>query len=110
MEGMELICFELICNVGDARSSFIQAIGEAKNGNFQEAEKLIEAGEISFAKGHKVHGNLIQKEASGEHTDVSLLLVHAEDQLMSAEAFKILCTEFIDLYKSIKQICKSNAS
>lgn len=101
MEGSDLICFELICNVGDARSSFIQAIQEAKNGNYEAAEALIKAGEESFAKGHEVHGKLVQKEAAGESTQVSLLLVHAEDQMMSAETFKILCTQFIDLYKIV---------
>jgi len=34
---------------------------------------------------------------------MTLLLTHAQDLLMSAEAFKILATEFIDLYKHIHQ-------
>jgi cellobiose PTS system EIIA component len=33
---------------------------------------------------------------------MNLLLTHAEDQLMSAEAFKIIANEFIDLYKTIQ--------
>ncbi len=101
MEGIELLCFEIICNVGDARSSFIQAISEAKAGNYEAAEKLVAAGEVAFEKGHEVHGRLIQQSAAGEDISFSLLLVHAEDQLMSAEAFKILCGEFIDLYKRV---------
>ena len=99
MEEMEKICFELICNVGDARSSFIQAIHAAKAGDFEEAQKLVDAGEESFLNGHKVHGELIQKEAGGDDMHISLLLIHAEDQMMSAEGFRILCGEFIDVYK-----------
>ena len=34
---------------------------------------------------------------------MTLLLTHAEDQLMSAEAFGILSREFVDLYKEIKK-------
>lgn len=30
-----------------------------------------------------------------------MILMHAEDQLMSAEAFRILADEFIELYKKI---------
>lgn len=101
MEEMELCCFELITNVGDARSSFIQSISAAKQGNFAEAEKLIEAGEKSFIKGHKVHGDLIQKAAAGDEIPFSLILMHAEDQMMSSESFKILAGEFLDLYKKI---------
>jgi PTS system cellobiose-specific IIA component len=44
---------------------------------------------------------LIQKEASGEKTEVNLLLIHTEDMLMSAESFRILAIEFIDLYEKM---------
>ena len=84
MEGLELICFEIISSVGMARSLYIEAIQEAKAGNFD-------------------HAKLIQQEAGGEATQMTLLLTHAEDQLMSAEAFKILSQEFMDLYKEIKK-------
>jgi len=101
MEGLEMYCVELITYVGDARSSFIQAIGAAKEGDFLEADRLIAAGEESFINGHRVHGELIQKAASGELSHISMILVHAEDQLMSAETFKILANEFIDVYRKM---------
>ena len=40
-EQMEVICFELISTAGDARSSYIEAIQAAGEGNFEEAERLI---------------------------------------------------------------------
>lgn len=103
MEGIELICFQIISAVGNARSLYIEAIQEAKEGNFDKAEELIKEGEASFTEGHAAHGKLIQQEAGGEPTTMTLLLTHAEDQLMSAEAFGILSREFIDLYKAIKK-------
>ena len=44
---------------------------------------------------------MLTKEANGELGNAGVLLIHAEDQLMSAEAFKIIAEEFIDLYKKI---------
>ena len=99
MEGLELICFEIISSVGMARSLYI----EAKAGNFEQAQELIKQGDESFTEGHHSHAKLIQQEAGGEATQMTLLLTHAEDQLMSAEAFKILSQEFMDLYKEIKK-------
>ena len=99
MEGLELICFEIISSVGMARSLYIEAIQEAKAGNFEQAQELIKQGDESFTEGHHSHAKLIQQEA----TQMTLLLTHAEDQLMSAEAFKILSQEFMDLYKEIKK-------
>ena len=32
-----------------------------------------------------------------------MLLMHAEDQLMSAESFRILAEEFIELYKRMDE-------
>jgi len=101
MEELELTCFQILSTVGTARSLYIEAIQEAKAGNIEKARDLVKEGENVFVEGHKAHAGLIQQEASGEKVDVQLLLLHAEDQLMSAEAFKIIATEFIDLYEKI---------
>lgn len=101
MEGMELICFQIISAVGMARSSFIEAIEFAKNRDFEQAEAAMKEGDEYFLQGHHAHASLIQKEANNEKIDFSLILMHAEDQLMSAETFKILAQQFIDLYQSL---------
>jgi PTS system cellobiose-specific IIA component len=101
MEGLELICFQIISSVGTARSIFIEAIREAKEGNIQAARDMINEGAEIFTQGHHSHMELIQKEASGEKTEVNLLLIHTEDMLMSAESFRILSIEFIDLYEKM---------
>lgn len=103
MEGMELISFQIISAVGTARSMYIEAIEEAKKGDIEKARKLITEGEEVFVEGHKAHASLIQQEANGESVVPQLLLVHAEDQLMSAEAFKIIATQFVDLYETLKK-------
>lgn len=97
----EQICFEMICHTGDARSSFIEAIQQARQRNFQQARTLIDSGKESYNQGHAVHARLIQAEMEGEREHLSLILIHAEDQLMSAENFKILSEEFLALYKAI---------
>lgn len=101
MEGIEMVCFEIITEVGNARSLYIEAIQEAKEGSFDRAEELMKEGRAAFANGHHAHADLAQKEAEGEPAQSCLLLMHAEDQLMSAEAFGILAREFIDVYKKI---------
>lgn len=98
-----MISFQIISAVGTARSMYIEAIQLAKTGDFEGAEKLMEEGEQVFLEGHHAHAGLIQKEAAGEKTEFALLLMHAEDPLMSAEAFGILAQEFIDIYKKLNQ-------
>lgn len=101
MEGTELIAFNIIASVGTARSSYIGAIDAASEGNFEEAEKLIKEGQEAFTHGHDAHAQLLTKTAQGEKVEMDLLLTHAEDQLMSAEAFGILAERFVTLYKKL---------
>ncbi|MCH4206523.1 MAG: PTS lactose/cellobiose transporter subunit IIA [Solobacterium sp.] len=101
MEGTELIAFNIIATVGTARSSYISAIDAAAEGNFDEAEKLIKEGQDAYVEGHDAHAKLLTQTAQGNAVTMDLLLTHAEDQLMSAEAFGILAERFVTLYKKI---------
>ncbi|WP_431810059.1 PTS lactose/cellobiose transporter subunit IIA [Jejubacter sp. L23] len=94
----EKVCFEMICHVGEARSYFIEAIQHARKKEFSRARELIDSGKQSYNQGHAVHARLIQSEMEQEGNQLSLILIHAEDQMMSAENFKILSEEFLALY------------
>ncbi len=102
MEGLELIAFQIISAVGTARSSYIEAIQKAKENDFSGAEQLIKEGDEAFVEGHHAHAQLLQDEAGGAGNNINLLILHAEDQLMSAEAFKTIALEFIDVYKKFQ--------
>lgn len=103
MEGLELTSFQIISSVGTARSMYIEAIHLAKEGKFDEAKEMISEGKKIFVQGHHFHTELVQKEAAGDSIPFQFLLMHAEDQLMSAEAFGILADEFIDVYKKMNE-------
>lgn len=101
MNDYEKNCFTIISSAGTARSMYIEAINEAKEYNFEQAKKLVNEGQEIFNTCHQSHFEMIQKEAKGEENQIGLLLIHAEDQLMSAEAFGILAKQFIDLYQKM---------
>ena len=96
---MEFICFQLIANSGAAKSSFVEAIQFAKKGKLKEAKEKVEEAESTFVEAHKIHSELIQKEAGGEKTEFSLLFMHAEDQMASTEIVQLLAQELIELYR-----------
>ena len=96
-----LTCMEIITNTGSAKSSYIEAIHEAKKGCFEQAQAKMEEGDQSYAMAHEVHTSMIQKEAAGEKTEFSLILMHAEDQMAGTEMAKVLATEVIDVYKKL---------
>lgn len=101
MGSMEEACFQIIATVGAAKSAFIDAIKLAKNGSFEEARAAVEEGGQTYVEAHGVHMSLLQQDAAAGGSSTPLLLVHAEDQLLQAETFRILANEFIDLYERI---------
>lgn len=110
MHNNELVCLQIITDVGSARSKYIEAMQEAKAGHYERCNQLMKAGNEAYAKGHRAHASLITQEAGGKSVELSLLLIHAEDQLMSAESFKILCNEFLDVYRKFDSLQDQIAS
>ncbi|SJZ60526.1 PTS lactose/cellobiose transporter subunit IIA [Garciella nitratireducens] len=100
---IESISFQLISNIGTAKSFIMEALYSAKAGNFELADKKLKEADQYFTEGHKIHASLIQKEASGEKLNFSLLIMHAEDQLMSTETIRELVKEMIDIYRKIQK-------
>lgn len=101
MEELELFCFKLISAAGTARSCNIEAIKEAKNENFKKAEGLMKEAKSNYLNAHEVHNQLLKLKNNKEDTGALILVMHAEDQLMSAEMLAILAEEFISTYKKL---------
>lgn len=98
---METIIMNIILHSGNARSLSMEAIQEAKKGNIDAATKYIEEASQSLGEAHQSQTSLIQSEARGEVKDISILLIHAQDHLMTAMTLKDLAAEMVELYKRI---------
>ena len=99
MKHIELISMKIISSVGTARSMYVDAIHFASKGEFVKANDYIKKGDEMFQQGQQSHAKLLQEEAAGVDMPMTLLLAHAEDQLMAAETIKLLASELIELYK-----------
>lgn len=104
MEGIELISFQVISSAGAAKSNYIQAIEKAEEGDFERAEELIAEGYENYMKAHEIHQDLVTKEAGGEKVPVTLILTHAEDQLITSEVLRVMADQILKLRKEIKEI------
>lgn len=91
----------LIMNAGNAKSDAMEAIHAAKNGQIATAREKMEIAEKSLVKAHQSQTALLTKEASGESVEMSLLMVHGQDHLMTSIAFCDLAKEVIDIYERI---------
>ena len=97
---LDELSLESITNVGTARSTYVEAVEAAKAGNFEEAHNLVAEGEKNFINGHHAHADLVNAKIGVEDLQYMFLVMHAEDQLMSAETLKIVCDELIDMLEA----------
>lgn len=99
LEGLSMAAMELISYAGSAKSRYISALAIAKEHRFNDAAAMIKEGDACIAHAHKSHMGLLEKEANTLTPQVSLLMMHAEDQFMSCETIKLMVQEFIEIYK-----------
>lgn len=79
----------------------MEAIGHARRKDFDKAAACLEEANQKLLLVHAEQTKLIQSEAQGQETKLSLLLVHAQDHLMGAMMVRDLAGEFIELYRTI---------
>ena len=98
-EAREMISFGIIASAGQARSLAFEALKAARTNDFETAGKLLAESRDASLEAHHQQTKLLSKEAAGEHTPVDVMLVHAQDHLMTAMLAQELIGELVNLYK-----------
>ena len=95
------LSFQLILHSGNARSFAMEAIYDAKDLHFEMAQEKLSEADREFSQAHHFQTQLIQAEAGGEDFDIPIILIHAQDHLMTAMTLKDLAREIVDLRKDM---------
>lgn len=101
-QNLEVI-MQLIMYGGDAKGKAIEAMEYAKTGDFESANSSIAGAEDALVEAHHAQTALLTQEASGDPVTLSLLMVHGQDHLMTAIAFKDMAKEIIDVYQKMEE-------
>lgn len=107
MDKLEKLAFELISNSGSARSYSFEALKLVKEGKIDQANEKMAIAKEEILKAHKIQTQLIQKEANGDKIEVNILLVHAQDHLMSSILANDLIKELIYMQEEINNLKES---
>jgi PTS system cellobiose-specific IIA component len=95
----EQVAFTIILHAGDARSHALEALKYAREKKFTEANESIAQAKKQLIAAHQIQTELLQSEARGEKQEINLLLIHAQDHLMTAILAKDLIEEMILMFK-----------
>lgn len=98
---IEQMIFEIIASAGDARDLTYQALDNVNDGNIKEAYELIEQAEKTMNAAHNAQTKLIQSEVQGEKIDGGLLMIHAQDHLMTAIAEHQMAKRMLPIFEKL---------
>lgn len=98
---IEQMIFEIIASAGDARDLTYQALDNVNEGKIKEAYELIEQAEKTMNTAHNAQTKLIQSEVQGEKIDGGLLMIHAQDHMMTAIAEHQMVKRMLPIFEKL---------
>lgn len=98
-----MVSFGIIASAGTARSCSFEALAAAQEGDFDRADELLAQASEAALKAHGQQTALLSKEAQGDHTPVDVMLVHAQDHLMTAMLAQDLIKGMVALHRQLAE-------
>lgn len=91
---------QIILHAGNAKNALHEALHQARIGDFSHKEGKLEKAVEELLLAHKIQTSFIQEDAKENLESWSILLVHAQDHLMTVMSEKELIEEMIHLYEN----------
>lgn len=99
MLDLEEAVMGIIVNAGQSRSLCFEALRQAKAGMFAEADGLLAEAVEAGKAAHAVQTMLIEDDEGEGKTKMTLVMVHAQDHLMTSILCRELVTELVEVYR-----------
>ncbi|KOO12796.1 molecular chaperone TorD [Vibrio xuii] len=97
----ELVVMEIICNAGEARSLSYEALRLSREKDFKAAEERLSQAKECLNKAHLIQTQLIEQDQGEGKVAMTLVMVHAQDHLMTTILAQEMATEMVSLNKQI---------
>ncbi|MGT2751016.1 PTS cellobiose transporter subunit IIA [Streptococcus orisasini] len=100
-EELQVAAFEIILNSGNARSIVHEAFEAMRANNYALAEQKLEDANDEMLKAHQAQTDLLQQYAGGTEIKIEIIMVHAQDHLMTTMTLREVALEMLELYKKV---------
>ncbi|GAM75399.1 PTS system [Vibrio ishigakensis] len=98
---LEELVMGIIVNAGTSRSLCFEALHLAKAGDFDAAQTKLTEARAAANEAHAVQTQLIEHDQGEGKVQMNLVLVHAQDHLMTSMLCRELVEEMIELHKRL---------
>lgn len=103
MVDMETTVMELIINAGEAKSAAMMALRAAKGGEWDKVDELLAAAAAASRKAHDVQTMLIGLDEGEGKLPITLVMVHAQDHIMTSMLAREMIGELIELHRAMQK-------
>lgn len=93
--------FKIILSSGEGRALTQEAYSHMRTGDFEAAEEKLAAASDTFVSAHQAQSEFLHAFAAGEDITMDILMVHAQDHLMTGMAMREVAIEMMELYKRL---------
>lgn len=96
--------FEIVAYAGDAQTDLLAALDAAREGDFEKAEQLHKDASDALIGAHDTQTKLLSQEAGGGEMEMTFIMAHAQDTLMTTMILEKQTRFTIDAYKRIAEL------
>ncbi len=98
-EELQVTAFDIIFHSGNARTLIHEGFKEMRLGNYTEGKKKLKDANEEILEAHKSQTNLLKEYASGQKIEMEIIMVHAQDHLMTTMTLLEVANEMKYLYQ-----------
>jgi cellobiose PTS system EIIA component len=99
---LESTVMELIINAGESKSCAMQALAYAKQGKWDQVNNQLKQASEASKRAHMVQTELIGLDEGTGKVPVNLIMVHAQDHIMTAMLARELIEELIAIHRKLQ--------
>ena len=100
-EELQMAAFGIILSSGNARTLVHEAFAAMREGDYDKAEQLLEDANADMLEAHHAQTELLQQYASGVDINIEIIMVHAQDHLMTTMTLREVAIEMLALYRKV---------
>lgn len=97
----QMVAFTLILHSGNARALVHEALDAMKEGDFELADAKMKEAEDALVEAHGAQTDLLHAFAQGTEIEIQIIMVHAQDHLMTTMTLKEVAVELEYLFKKV---------
>ncbi len=99
---LESTVMELIINAGESKSCAMNALACAKHGQWDQVDELLFQSTEAAKRAHKVQTELIGLDEGTGKVPVNLIMVHAQDHIMTSMLAREIIEELIEIHRKLQ--------